>query len=650
MTIGETEKALRELISGNMNDEEEVEIDAEDKFVEGFKDGIKLLDHQVVGRNWMEGRECVEEKRYGGILADDMGLGKTIQTLARIVDNPAAKEDKDDGWSASTLVICPLALVGQWADEIKKMTKLTVLKHQGTSRTTDPLVLRRHNVVVTTYDTVKSEYAAFVPEAKNEGKSKSKKSQVDSDSSEAEHFGRNVRKSGASGSKKVKNALFQIKWFRIVLDEAHNIKNHNTKGAIACCELKGHFKWCLTGTPLQNNVIELYSLLKFLHIRPWHQYDIFNRDLAQPIKSGRGAGTAMKRLQVILKQIMLRRRKDDVLNGKKLIDLPKRTVEIISCPFDASERAFYDSLETKMDDVLEKLMNQEKGNKYISVLLLLLRLRQACNHPLLVSKDYKKDLEAVESHASKKDSEADADDLVAAFGQMGVTRKCQMCTMELNSRNAGEGKWSGHCVTCIPLAEKAERAELERPTSAKIRMILKLLRDIDERSDNEEKTIIFSQFTSMLDLIMPFLKEKGIRFVRYDGSMTPVDREAALAKIRDSVDVRVILISFKAGSTGLNLTACNNVVLVDLWWNPALEDQAFDRAHRFGQKRDVNIFKLKIDNTVEERILLLQDKKRALAQAALSGDKLKNMKLGMDDLLALFRPNRRDESDDEQDW
>lgn len=148
------------------------------------------------------------------------------------------------------------------------MTKLSVHKHQGTSRTNDPLLLRKHKVVVTTYDVVKSEYAAFAPEAKDESKkAKSNETQSDSDSDEAEHFGRNVKKSTASRSKKVKDALYHVKWFRIVLgewrwltvwrevglrdlDEAHNIKNHKTKGAIACCELKGRFKWCLTGTPL----------------------------------------------------------------------------------------------------------------------------------------------------------------------------------------------------------------------------------------------------------------------------------------------------------------------------------------------------------------------------------------------------------------
>ena len=125
--------------------------------------------------------------------------------------------------------------------------------------------------------------------------------------------------------------------------------------------------------------------------------------------------------------------------------------------------------------------------------------------------------------------------------------------------------------------------------------------------------------------------------------MRKPDRDAALERIRESSKTRIILISFKAGSTGLNLTACNNVILVDMWWNPALEDQAFDRAHRVGQKRDVNIHKLTVPDTVEQRILALQEKKRALATAALAGDKMKNMKLGINDLLALFRHGGDDE-------
>jgi SNF2 family DNA or RNA helicase len=146
--------------------------------------------------------------------------------------------------------------------------------------------------------------------------------------------------------------------------------------------------------------------------------------------------------------------------------------------------------------------------------------------------------------------------------------------------------------------------------------------------------------------------------------MSKDKREVSLNQIRNNEQIKVILISFKAGSTGkritcprpaqtltyyirpgLNLTACNNVILVDMWWNPALEDQAFDRAHRFGQTRDVNIYKLTIENTVEERILTLQESKRALATAALGGDKIKNLKLGLEDLMALFRPGREDDDE-----
>ncbi|KAG8707479.1 hypothetical protein FRC08_000478, partial [Ceratobasidium sp. 394] len=162
-----------------------------------------------------------------------------------------------------------------------------------------------------------------------------------------------------------------------------------------------------------------------------------------------------------------------------------------------------------------------------------------------------------------------------------------------------------------------------------------------------EKTIVFSQFTSMLDLLEPFLLDAKIGYSRLDGSMTPKDREVALDKIRNSSKTKAILISFKAGSTGLNLTACNNVILLDLWWNPALEDQAFDRAHRLGQTKDVNIYKLTIAETVEDRILKLQDTKRDLAKAALSGDKLSNNRLRLEDIMSLFNKHSHEDSDED---
>ncbi|TFK75607.1 hypothetical protein BDN72DRAFT_831922 [Pluteus cervinus] len=648
ITPADAEKALRDLMEGAINDDEG-EIDMEEAIVEGFREGITLFPHQVTGRKWMKTREDPKMKRFGGILADDMGLGKTIQTLTRIVDGRARKSDRDDGWVATTLIVGPLALVGQWCSEIEKMVPgYVVIKHHGGSRTSDPTVLRKAHVVVTTYDVVKSEHDAWLSESvggtTTKSKSKSKKSSNDSDSDKP--VGRSLPKKAA------KTALFKLKWWRIVLDEAHNIKNHNTKGAVACCALEGKYRWCLTGTPMQNNVTEIFSLLKFLRVKPLNHITVFNEQVGKPVKSGKGAVRAMKRLQVVLKGVMLRRRKDQQIDGKPLIDLPPRNVNTVSCPFDRSEKAFYESLEGKMGTVIDELTSKSAngGPSYISMLLLLLRLRQACNHPSLVSKDYKNDLEAVESQASKQgadDLSPDADDLVAAFDQLGVTRKCKICMLELNASNTAEGEWKTHCVDCVELAKDIQTSESSRPSSAKIRMMLKLLDDIDQR-EGAEKTIIFSQFTSMLDLIEPFLKDRGIKYVRYDGSMRADQRDHSLEKIRTSKSTRVILISFKAGSTGLNLTACNNVILVDLWWNPALEDQAFDRAHRFGQTRDVHIYKLKVDDTVEDRILALQDKKRELTKAALSGDKIKNMKLGRDELLALFRPGGKD--DDEEDF
>ncbi|KAH7910542.1 SNF2 family N-terminal domain-containing protein [Hygrophoropsis aurantiaca] len=658
-SAAEAEKALRDLVEGTTAEVDTVEIDMSEAVVEGFRDGITLLPHQILGRAWMRERES--GKKTGGILADDMGLGKTIQTLTRIVEGRAKKSDKAEGWAASTLVVCPVSLVSQWASEIQKMAVgIRVLEHHGPSRTNDPSKLTQAHVVVTSYSIVSSEYGVFAPEAKDESKSKSKTKKAPAKDSEEDFlddsdddtaFARSLSKNKAS-KPRGKDALFRVKWFRVVLDEAHNIKNKNTKASIACCELQGKYKWCLTGTPMQNNVDELYSLIRFLRIRPLHDWQTFNEQISKPVKSGRSV-RAMKRLQVVLKSIMLRRKKDQVLNGKPILQLPARNVDIVYCEFDEDEKAFYSKLEGKMSNELDKLQSSEENMNYTHVLLMLLRLRQACNHPCLISKDYRVDSAAAESSPAKSgDADEDAAELASLFGQMGVSKQCQVCQTTLTSKNTDVDS-GNHCTECAEFAAKARRKSLAvgnrdlPPDSAKVRKIVELLQDIDERSDGAEKTIIFSQFTTMLNLIEPFLNAEGVKYVRYDGSMTKDKREASLEKIRTSKSTRCILISFKAGSTGLNLTACNNVILVDLWWNPALEDQAFDRAHRFGQTRDVNIFKLTIENTVEERILKLQEEKRALIAAALSGDKLKNMKLGMDDLLALFRHGGHDDDEEE---
>ncbi|KAI0634006.1 SNF2 family N-terminal domain-containing protein [Trametes polyzona] len=646
MSQAEAEKALRDFVDEGMNDGD-ADYDPEQAVVEGFREGVRLLPHQIKSRTFMAERE--EGKKTGGILADDMGLGKTISTLTRILDGRPTKKDKTAGYAASTLVICPVALVSQWESEVKKYTTgLRVRQHHGASRTSDPYELERAHIVVTSYSVVTSEYGAYSAgkdESKADGKKKGKGSDSDSDS---DSIGKRLKAAPKRG--KVKDALFRVKWWRIVLDEAHNIKNKNTKAAISCCALDAKYRWCLTGTPMQNSVEEIYSLIKFLRISPLNDWTTFNESIAKPIKAGRPV-RAIKRLQVVLQKIMLRRTKTTVLNGKPILSLPDRLVNVVECMFDDDERAFYHSVEEKVQNRLEQLKEAEGGfNKaYTSMLVLLLRMRQACNHPCLISEDYKKDdLTDDSKSTSHNDNEDEGDELADMLAGLAINRKpCQVCQTPLTARNT----WKDDvCVDCQDVYKAAKR-KLADPTSnlpphsAKTRKIMQILRDIEDRGEGE-KTIIFSQFTSMLDLIEPFLRHERIGFVRYDGKMNKVQRDEALSKISQSASTRVILISFKAGSTGLNLTCCNNVILVDPWWNPALEDQAFDRAHRFGQKRAVNIHKLCVQDTVEQRILELQEKKRALAAAALSGDKFKDMRLGIDDLVALFRSDGHDDDED----
>ncbi|KAJ8475179.1 hypothetical protein ONZ51_g6714 [Trametes cubensis] len=643
MTQADTEKALRDFVNEGYNDGDN-DYNPEDAIVEGFRDGIRLLPHQIKSRQWMADRES--GKKTGGILADDMGLGKTISTLTRVLEGRPTKKDKAAGYSGSTLVVCPVALVSQWESEVKKYTSgLRVIQHHGGTRTSDPSELERAHIVVTSYSVVTSEYGAYLKSTgKDESKPKGKKKGKDSDSEDSDSDSVTRRLKAAPKRGKAKDALFNVKWWRVVLDEAHNIKNRNTKAAIACCALEAKFRWCLTGTPMQNNVEEIYSLIKFLRIVPLNDWQTFNSSVAKPIKAGRPV-RALKRLQVVLQKIMLRRTKTTVINGKPILELPDRLVNVVNCEFDADERAFYHSVEEKVNTSLEQLQQGDINKAYTSVLVLLL----PCNHPGLISKDYKKDEDAVEpKSASQNDNEDDGDELAGMLAGLAITRKpCQVCQTPLTADNT----WKDDvCVDCEDVY-KAGRRKLEDPNSdlpphsSKTRKIMEILRETEARGEGE-KTIIFSQFTSMLDLIEPFLRKERIKFVRYDGSMNKVQRDEALAKINESASTRVILISFKAGSTGLNLTCCNNVILVDPWWNPALEDQAFDRAHRFGQKRAVNIHKLCVPDSVEQRILELQEKKRALAAAALSGDKFKNMRLGIDDLVALFRTDGHDDDED----
>ncbi|CED84401.1 snf2 family dna-dependent atpase [Phaffia rhodozyma] len=639
----QADKHMRELLEQALGDVQG-EFDEKDSIVEGFREGIQLMPHQVQGCQWMKSRES--GRKSFGILADDMGLGKTVQTLARIVDGRPTKAHIKAGYKGGTLIICPLPVMKQWEDEVKKKTRSGLLKvttHQGVKRETDADLLQNFDVVITTYDVIRQEYDKYI-------ESLIPANARDSSDSDSDDFGSSLgKKKGAKaiskkapkGKKEVvpKMALFKIKWHRIVLDEAQNIKNRTTKTSQGCVALQGKFRWCLTGTPIQNNVDELYPLFAFLRCRPLDDWDNFREQISKPVKNGR-TKYAMRKLHVILKAVMLRRLKTAELNGKRILNLPPRNVNVVTCRFDADERAFYQALTERTALTFSKYMKAGAVmSNYTSILTMLLRLRQACDHPILVSESFGSDPDAVAPASDAKEDKDEADELADLLGGLTVaTAPCSICSTKLLP---GQTEYCSPACRSVGLRAKevAEARAAGLPhTSAKIREILKILKQTDDRGLGE-KTIIFSQFTKMLDVIQPFLKSTGVKFVRYDGSMDNVKRELSLTAIKTDPSVKVILISFKAGGVGLNLTCANNVILTDLWWNPALEEQAFDRAHRLGQNRAVHVHKLVIEETVEDRILLLQEKKRELAAAALSGGSFKaGNKLNLEDIMALFKP------------
>ncbi|KZT30161.1 hypothetical protein NEOLEDRAFT_1238288 [Neolentinus lepideus HHB14362 ss-1] len=531
--------------------------------VKGFAPGVKLLPHQNHARQWMAHREA--GNRRGGIIADDMGTGKTVQALVRIVDGRATAQDKKDGWSGATLIVCPPGLKDQWIREVAKFAPgLRVLDHHEPKRTSDPKKLMNADIVITTYGVVRSV---------------------------------------------AESTLFGVRWLRIFLDEAHEIRNRQTQAAKACCKLEGKYRWCMTGTPIQNKVEDLYPLFCFIGARPLNDWDIFKEKVARPVSRGL-IGSAMQKLHIYLNGVMIRRRKDTLINGHPIVVLPSRTVQLIVCPFTSSERKFYDVVEAwVVHNVWEMIESGEIQRQYVHVLVWLLRLRQACNHPRLFYGEYVE--EDTESRALVEE-------------------------IDPSSTTATVRQWQRPMMKSSTVKDPKVFVQKVFPSSAKIRAIIRLLGDIRTRSGGTEKTIVYSQWTRMLDLIEKFMDDKGIRHTRYDGLMTLKKRTDAINTFATDAGVSVALVSLKAGGIGLNLTMCNNVILTDPWWNPAAEEQAFDRVHRLGQKRPVHIYTLTTEDTIEGRILELQEKKRALAVAALSGERLKGQKLTLEELLALF--------------
>lgn len=273
----ERDEQLQAMLSGIVNVSDHVDMSR--ATIDGLK--CRLLPHQVQGVEWLKRRELGDSK--GGILADDMGLGKTVQILALMISHPCAASIQVAGDAKTTLIVAPLAVIQQWESEAaeKSGNRLRVLIHHGSSRAKTAEILMQADVVVTTFATLTSEYTEYLAA----GQESESDSEPDSPQSKREAAIAIARSKAKKASKKSKHPLFDVFWLRIVLDEAQNIKNHRAKGTNACCTLKAHTRWCLSGTPLQNNALEIYSLIHFLRIPPFCDMEHFVDKIDEPLKS-----------------------------------------------------------------------------------------------------------------------------------------------------------------------------------------------------------------------------------------------------------------------------------------------------------------------------------------------------------------------------
>jgi SNF2 family DNA or RNA helicase len=465
----------------------------------------KLRPYQLEGLSWMQ---ALRELEVGGVLADDMGLGKTLQTLAHLlVEKQAGRLDRP------ALAVMPTSLIPNWMDEARHFTpQLNVLALYGANRHQEYERLEDYDLILTTY--------ALLP--------------------------RDVEL--------LSKQLLHV----LVLDEAQYIKNPTSKAAQAARQLNARQRLCLSGTPLENHLGELWSLFHFLMPGWLGDAKQFNSNYRTPIEK-LGDEARLQHLNARIKPFLLRRTKEQVAT-----ELPPKTEIVHWVELNDAQRDVYETMRLAMDKkVRDEITRKGVARSQIIILEALLKLRQVCC-----------DLRLVNSVAP-------------------------------NSRQA---------------------------SSAKLQSLMVML---EELLAENRKILLFSQFTSMLELIEVELQQRGIEYALLTGRTK--DRRTPVHDFQ-SGKRSMFLISLKAGGTGLNLTAADTVIHYDPWWNPATENQATDRAYRIGQEKPVFVYKLIARGTVEEKIQHLQQEKSALASGVLDGRTSGDWKLQDDDIEALFAP------------
>jgi len=456
--------------------------------------------YQEEGYKWIN---FLDEFSWGGCLADDMGLGKTLQMLTFV------QQQKNQNPARTNLVVVPTTLIFNWQAEAAKFTPdLNLYVHRGMTRRKDIEFFHEYDIILTTYGTMRSDV----------------------------------------------ELLRTFNFHYIILDEAQAIKNPDSLTSKAARLLRAGNRLTMTGTPVENNTFDLYSQFDFLNPGMLGHADFFRTEYATPIDKYQDKDKA-EELRKLVYPFMLKRTKEEVAT-----DLPDKTETILFCEMGKKQRKVYDTFREKYRlEIAEKLATEGLNKSSFLILEALLKLRQICDSPSILSGD-------------------------EDYGN--------------------------------------ESTKLEE-----------IIREIEENASNH-KILIFSQFLGMLDLIRQHLDKIHIPYEYLDGQT--VDRAGRVNRFQSDKTCRVFLMSLKAGGVGLNLTEADYVYLVDPWWNPAVERQAIDRTHRIGQTRKVFAYKMICKDTIEEKIILLQQRKQDLAEDLVGGESGFIKKLSQEDIMGLF--------------
>ncbi|MEJ2005104.1 MAG: DEAD/DEAH box helicase, partial [Cyclobacteriaceae bacterium] len=464
---------------------------------ETFKGSLR--PYQKAGYHWLR---FLNEFRFGGCLADDMGLGKTVQTLAFLLSM------KEIGQEGPSLLIMPTSLVYNWEKEAHKFTpSLKVFTYTGTNRTKDPTKFSKYDIILTSYGIVRLDI----------------------------------------------DLLDQFYFNHIILDESQAIKNPSSNIAKAVGRLKSRSRLILTGTPLENSTMDLWSQMNFINPGLLGTQSYFKNEFLHPIEK-KGDEDKLRKLHSVIKPFILRRHKSQVAR-----ELPEKVENIQLCQLSPDQKKEYEEVKSYYRNrILENIESAGLNKSQLLLLQGLTKLRQIANHPRMVNPDYEGD--------------------------------------------------SGKMEDVIFMLDNAIR--------------------------DDHKILVFSQFVKHLSILADHLKEEKIDFAYLDGSTK--DRAAQVERFQEDKTLKVFLISLKAGGLGLNLTQADYVFILDPWWNPAIEAQAVDRAHRIGQENKVFTYKFITKDTVEEKILALQGKKKKLAAELITTEKSFVKSLNKDDIQSLL--------------